>query len=253
LLLYLFFLPNIAAFRIYLPTCFHTYTIGYEEQFYLVWPLLLRRVGKRLSVLLGLLFFLPPLLEAGHLFIISHGLPLPGTVMGAVRAVLTFINYSNVPAFIAGAVGALLYIERKEMLAPLMGKRWLTLLLVAGILCLMYAGRPGSLGYVNLLSIVFALLILNLIEWDPALRSAGRAMVAGGRISYGIYIYHPVVLIFVSFLMARAPAMPAAVAYLLYLFLSLVMILLASALSYRYFERFFLRKKERFRPVLSRE
>jgi peptidoglycan/LPS O-acetylase OafA/YrhL len=253
LLLYLLFLPNVAAFRIYLPTCFHTYTIGYEEQFYLVWPFLLRRVGKRLMVLLGVLFFLPPVLEAAHLLILSHGLPFPAKVTGGIRAVLTFINYSNVPAFIAGAVGAVLYIERKKMLISVMGNRWLTGLLLVGILYLMYAGRPGSWGYVNLLSIVYALLILNLIGWDPALSRAGKVMVAGGRISYGIYIYHPAVLIFVSFLMARAPAMPAAVAYLLYLFLSLVMIFLVSAISYYYFERFFLRKKERFRPVMSRE
>ena len=42
LVLYLCFLPNVAVVGgFYLDTLFPTYTIGYEEQFYLIWPLLL--------------------------------------------------------------------------------------------------------------------------------------------------------------------------------------------------------------------
>lgn len=245
--LYLLFLPNIAGYRYYVPTCFHTYTIGYEEQFYLFWPLVLRRTGRRLAAVTGVLFFLPIVLEAVHLFIISHGLPLPGMITKWIRAGLTFIDLSNVPAFIAGAGGALFYLQGKTVLRSRAGKRWLNALLIIFLIGLMVFGRPGGLGYVNLLSLLFAVLIVNGIEWNPPMRSAGKAMVLGGTISYGIYIYHPVVLIFVSTLMAKMPALSPIVSYFLYLLVSLLLLLVLSFLSYRYFERVFLRRKERFR------
>jgi peptidoglycan/LPS O-acetylase OafA/YrhL len=245
LLLYLFFLPNVAGLKgFYLATCFHTYTIGFEEQFYLLWPLVLRKARKLLPLLLVGLFVGVGLLEAAHLWIIAHGLPLPDGWVRVIRAVLTFVNASQLPAFVAGAAGAWLYLRRGPLLGWLMGNRVVRIVVLAVLALLMQFGQPNALGYVNLVSIVFVLLILSLLE-SPVGR-VGKLLAKGGRISYGIYIYHPVVLLALSMGMERlrltVPGRPL-VSWLLYLGIAYGLVLGLSSLSYRYYERFFLRKK----------
>jgi peptidoglycan/LPS O-acetylase OafA/YrhL len=245
LLLYLLFLPNIPAVKgFFLATCFHTYTIGYEEQFYLFWPLVLRRVGRRLPLFVAALFGFVLLLEVVHLQIIAHGLPLDDRWVRGIRAVLSFINYSDVPAFIAGAAGAWIYLKRRAMLRWIMGKQLVTLALVTATVLLIGFGQPHALGYVHLVSIVFALLILNLLECRVG--GFGQWLAKGGRVSYGIYIYHPAVFLGLSVVMERtglpAHGMPL-LSYLLYTLVAYGVALGLARLSYRYYEQFFLRKK----------
>jgi peptidoglycan/LPS O-acetylase OafA/YrhL len=245
LLLYLFFLPNVAGLKgFYLATCFHTYTIGFEEQFYLFWPLVLRRVRRLLLPLLVALFVGVLLLEMAHLWIIAHGLPLPERWVRVLRAVLSFINYSELPAFVAGAAGAWLYLKRRALLGWLIGNKFVTLFTAIVLVLLMRFGRPNTPGYVNLVSVVFALLILNLLEMR--VRGVGRLLAKGGRISYGIYIYHPVVLLALSVVVERlglmVPGWPL-LSWLLYLGVGYLVVVGLSALSYRYYEQFFLRKR----------
>ena len=248
-LLYLFFLPNIATFSgAYLPTCFHTYTIGFEEQFYLFWPLILKVIRTRLLPVLVFLFFLPPLLEILHLYIVVQPSRQEAGVVHLVRAALTFINYSNMPAFIAGALSAVLFRDPgKKVVRALGGTGW-KYLWIAVIFALMYFGIPSLNGYVNLVSIVFALLILNLVQSASGSGRISGILARGGKISYGIYIFHPAVLILVSACMAKTAIgsfLPPLTMYLLYLLLSSLLVLLISAGSYRYFERAFLKRKER--------
>src|SRR6185437_1276712 len=59
-LLYLFILPNIAMLTGYSsPASFQLYTIGFEEQFYAFWPLVVRKTSSRPVALLAVVFFLP--------------------------------------------------------------------------------------------------------------------------------------------------------------------------------------------------
>jgi peptidoglycan/LPS O-acetylase OafA/YrhL len=252
-LLYMLFLPNVAALRgYYLSTCFHTYTIGYEEQFYLFWPLILRKAGRHFGTLLVGLFILPLVLEIAHLQIIAHGLPLPGKIAYGVRSVLSFINYSNMSAFIAGAIAAFLFLKGGKKLQAIGGKKIWGWLLTGVVLVLMCFTIPEGLGYVNVVSILFSSLILNLVLSGAGGGKIGLILARGGKISYGIYIYHPVVLIFVSFCMAKGHMVFAGrpmLTYLLYLTLSFALLLAVAAVSYKYFEQFFLRKKRRFTEV----
>jgi peptidoglycan/LPS O-acetylase OafA/YrhL len=245
-LLYALFLPNIVPFTgFYLATCFHTYTIGYEEQFYLFWPLILRRAGRYLRYALAGLFLLPVLLEIVHGWLMTHGYALPGRWDGLVRETLDFI-----PAFIAGAIAAFLYLEGSDRLRVFIGKKIWRYGLIALIGSLMWFIIPGRTGYSGMVSLLFAFLILHLVQSDAGVGRIGMLLARGGKISYGIYIYHAAVLIGVSLFMTRMHIAIAGwplLTYLIYLLLSFVLLLLTAAASYRYFEKFFLRKKERWR------
>jgi peptidoglycan/LPS O-acetylase OafA/YrhL len=258
LLLFLLFLPNIAMLRgFYMPTCFHMYTIGFEEQFYLVWPLIVRRAGDRPLLLLGICFFAPSVLELLHVLFISHGL-LPNNKPAAIiQAVLMFINYFNIPAFGAGAAGAYWYFWAGEKQLEVVGKkiwRWLLLVLITTLMCL---GKPWTVGYVNLLSVLFVFLILNMVISGMEHPTNRSILSQGGKISYGIYIYHPAVflLVFNYVINGRFNVGHPLRGYFIYLILSLALVLVIATLSYKYFELPFLRKKDRFRqppdPAIS--
>ena len=252
-LLYLLMLPNLAMFGgYYLATCYHTYTIGFEEQFYLFWPLFVRKAGGRAGYVLAVLFALPWALDLLRVRLMPGGLPISLNGANLGRGVLIFISLSNIPAFIAGAAAAWLYLKSGRKFRAIAGNRIWRLALAGAVLFLMCCTVPEGPGYVNGVSVIFALLILNLAWSEGGGGWIGAVLVRGGRISYGIYIYHVAVFIAVSIGMKRAhvvfPGRPM-LTYLLYVLASLILLLLVSAVSYRYFEQYFLRKKKRFRPI----
>jgi len=253
-LLYLFFLPNVAVLGgFYLASCFHTYTIGYEEQFYLFWPLLLRKARRSLGYVLAGLYLLPWAADLIRVRIVAGE---PGLSSGThlTGQVLTFISLSNLPAFAAGTAAALIYLgyfgAGRRTLA-FTGSRLCRYSLIAGILLLLYFTVPGPPGYANGISVLFALLILNLVVSEAQGGWIGALLAKGGRISYGIYMYHVAVLIFVSFCMARwhtgSPGRPV-LTYLCYLAVSFGVLLPTATISRRWLEGYFLRRKELFEP-----
>jgi peptidoglycan/LPS O-acetylase OafA/YrhL len=246
LLLYVCFLPNIVPHTgYYLATCFHTYTVGYEEQFYLFWPMVLRNAGRRLGYGLAVLFFVPVLLDLLYYWLLGHGHVLPRPVDGFVQEALGFI-----PAFVAGGIAAFLFLQGRERILRIIGWKGTRYLTITVILALMYFVPPFWIGYTNLVAAIFALLILNLVLSNVSGGKIGAILAKGGKVSYGIYIYHAAILIFVSLAMNRvrfAVAGQPLVTYLIYLLLSFGLLLLTAAASYRYFERRFLRMKDRWR------
>jgi peptidoglycan/LPS O-acetylase OafA/YrhL len=250
LVLYLCFLPNVAVLGgFYLDTLFPTYTIGYEEQFYLVWPWILSRCGKRLISLLAGLLILPLLLQFIHLAIVTHEIPLRGAAAKAVRRVLTFVEYSNMSAFIAGAMAAVVYLKGSERMSRITGRAIWVWVLGLAIAALMLFKYPAGWGYCQLLSLLYALLILCLVH-RPGVKGVWALLVRGGKWSYGIYIYHPVLFILVAWMIDRwhwsFDGHPL-LTYLLFLTVTFVCTLAVASLSYRFFEKRFLLWKGRFR------
>jgi peptidoglycan/LPS O-acetylase OafA/YrhL len=243
-LLYVLFLPNLAAYiGPIVPTCFQTYTIGFEEQFYLGWPLVIRAGRKLLIWLLTALFIGHFLLEMLHLYLVRqtpgqhHGIP------GIMKICLTFINYSNLPAFIAGGFAGWIFLYGvPRLLAWIRGRIW-TYLLPVCILIMMCCADVQTTGFVNILSIAYAWLILNLVLRNAEMGKLQTLLTRGGEISYGIYIYHPAVFILVSGVLKRAFSPNLASTYFLYLGISFLLVIMVSSISYRYLERPFLRRK----------
>jgi peptidoglycan/LPS O-acetylase OafA/YrhL len=250
-LLYLFFLPNVAVLGgFYLASCFHTYTIGYEEQFYLFWPLLLRKARRSLGYVLAGLYLLPWAADVIRARVVA-GKPELSTGTHPAGQVLNFISLSNLPAFAAGTAAALIYLGGGKRLLAFAGNRLWRYVLTGGILVLLCFTVPGPPGYGNGVSALFALLILNLVASGVQGGWIGAVLAKGGRISYGTYMYHVAVLIFVAFFMARwhigFPGRPM-LTYLCYLAVSFGVLLPTAAISRRYLEGYFLRRKELFEP-----
>lgn len=256
LIFYLLFLPNVVPLfqQIFYPLCFHTYTIGYEEQFYLFWPLIMKKTGKYAITFFIILFLCPIILQVFHGWLISNS-SNKKDFFYFLRGILTFIQYSNVQAFIAGGIAAQIFIYYSNRIKAI-ANRWVTILLVLIIIYLMYIGPSSTALYVNMVALIFASLIINIVQLKFLDNKLFYVLTKLGKASYSIYIFHPAILLLVSFLLSKGFLKNfnnSIFEYCGYLLISIILTLIVSMISYTYFESVFLKKKSKFEPQMLKQ
>jgi peptidoglycan/LPS O-acetylase OafA/YrhL len=209
----------------------HLWSLAVEEQFYLVWPFLVLFVPRR---------FLVPILWGAILF--SFGLRFP---LAAHHRDVYSLTLTRLDGLSAGAILAVLH-SRGAL------QRWRTLLGWMAMACGLVIVVAGSLyrnsGAVFFASIKYTLLAAmyaGLIGWlicSPeawlSRTLAIRPMRFIGRISYGLYVWHPFVLSTIFARMHhRRPWVEACLGYSL--------VFAVAYASWYGYERQFLRLKER--------
>jgi peptidoglycan/LPS O-acetylase OafA/YrhL len=206
------------------------WSVSVEEQFYVLWPLALKRfgvgaVGRMAAVMILTAWVVRAAMEAG----------------GASQTALWLNTFGWLDAIGAGALVAVLFYRRLPNLPP-----WARVgLLVGGVGAWVF----GSCLYV--LGVPFTLLALLNIGGAVAMLCgalgggllASRPMVFFGRISYGLYVFHAAALYVTDTLTRNAT---------LRVVLSFAFTAAASVASYYVLELPFLRLKERFTHVVSR-
>jgi peptidoglycan/LPS O-acetylase OafA/YrhL len=226
------------------------WSVAIEEQFYLVWPVLLKHIAPRRLwvVFLGLLVLAP----AVRVYLIGLELPHPGIycntlarldpiALGGLLALalhgreLTLSRPVRLALVLAG-IGGIIGMERLAPVyvsPPPMALTWTytAIAVCAGLLLVAGLGGPRDSGLL-----------------------ARPAIVYLGRISYGLYVFHHFALRLVGAAVGlneptRMPAMGTVVTWWVGGFL---LTLAFAAVSYRYLERPFLRLKTRFARVPSR-
>ena len=202
-----------------------TWSLAIEEQFYLVWPVLLRAVSRRLLASIGTtLFAMGPLMR--FLFLPSHG-PL----------LMYLKTYTHFDAILLGSLLALWFTSRQ--FRPGIAKlcMWMALLVgCIGTVVLISSAGAGAQASVFLFSFL-ALASVGLIGLSvlPAFPLAfvftWKPVRYIGKISYGIYLFHLQTFETVEHLTARL-RLPAAIVILLQLACAVAV----AALSWGFFE-----------------
>ena len=214
----------------------HTWSLSIEEQFYLCWPVLLcalLRLGGRRAVLWGAL--VGSMLVLIDRIVLASSFPLP---------YLTYFRTdTRVDSLLIGA--ALAALSAQGVLARIPG-RVLRVAAIVGIATLTAVAlhypfdKLDRAGY-TAIALAAAGVLAAVVAPDgwSALRSAlgWRPLVMVGRVSYGFYLYHFVILHGV--VLRLVPMGPLAA------LITLVLTLGVAGLSYRYVEQPFLRMKER--------
>lgn len=243
LLLLGFLLPNLQLMLVG-PIAYisQAWSIGVQEQFYLIWPLLIGVVGRQkhlkyvvmllllgfLSVKFSYLLFPPSLTEVLHLNwvnrVLSNTFRLDWMMWGSLFAVLHTTGTS---------------------------RRWLTngltqCLIYAAFFGLLTAGTlfpeiVGKLFFWDACAILAALLLYNLVQPSSLLNLEFRWLGKVGTWSYGIYMLH----VLVAWPLIKVFGTRDFVLYPL-VFCGTIGL---SWLSYSYFERPFLRLKDQFTIV----
>ncbi len=184
---YLLFVPHIAVFFDVVSYLAHTWSIGSEEQFYLIWPILVKIFHKRI---IGLCIF----------FIASIAVIKGIAYQADFNILFAYLDISRMNAMITGGLFAMIYRHKDKLfidrIYQFLTNKWMEGLSI--ILVLVVFLNHQSLGLLkhDLFSMVSALLILNAATRKSSMigleRSSGLSYL--GRISYGIYMYHPIII-----------------------------------------------------------
>jgi peptidoglycan/LPS O-acetylase OafA/YrhL len=220
-------------------TCFaHLWSLGVEEQFYLVWPWILLFTPKRFR--LAVIFFLV-VLGLGYNTVFYKD-----PYIGA-------IPFADLPTLGAGGILGCLYVSRHRVLEWLTEKRHLlfgiTFLHLILVLIFFQDSSPIWHFYreIALSSCTFSTVLVSIYGWRGLIGYITRNRVIQylGMISYGIYLYHmPIPFLYRAIAGKYFPSVHMSPwVFLVFCFTVTVGV---AALSYKYIETPFLRLKRYF-------
>lgn len=246
--LYVCMLPNMVM----IPYAAQAWSVGIEEQFYLIYPLLLKFIKRTflLLTLLVLVIFSPEVLS---------GLMALESIHSNTRLliILNLLNNFSISfsCIAIGCAGAWLLKSRYTTILNLIYRKEAQIVsaLVLAVL-FFFTNENEVIGDVRVYATLFCVLIINMaLNPQSVFNLENRVMNFLGRISYGMYMYHPVMIV-IALQMQRQllggdfQHWPANL--LLYVS-SILFTILVSALSYNYIEKPFLQIKNRFSLIKS--
>lgn len=220
------------------------WSLSVEEQYYLIWPLLLILLPARAILpVLGALIAANVLISAGVFGDVSMR-------TGPLLLALPFPTYA--PILMGSALAVILNTPRGfAMLWPLIGARAAAPVLAVLIVALTFLlpeplqGWPNLVMHLAMTALVGALIIREDTVLSPGLRFPPLARI--GVVSYGIYLLHPIVHHFAAALAGRLGLEGAHPIYLAFYWGGSWA---AAELSFRLFETPFLRLRHgRSRPA----
>lgn len=240
-LLHLFFIPNVAtAIYGFIPYIAQAWSIGTEEQSYFIWPIVLNKFKKyRLHLMVGIVFF--------HFFVrilLSNTLELP---IPYKETMLKFWMHFNVDAIAIGSIFAIVLVNENTILKYILNTKLFYLVTLITVTLLLGAIKIPYFHY-PFYAILFGVIIINLAE-NKRLSNVLEWKVINylGKISYGIYMYHFIVLIPVLMLVSYINLDNIIIIYSLITTITIAI----SSFSYHYFEAYFLKMKLKYSFIKS--
>ena len=243
--MYYLILPNLAMSGfgsiMHIP---HLWSIGVEEQFYLIWPLIIKFFKRKaIIVIMLLIVLLIPLIPHGADFLAVR---IP-SMKGFFKVLRLFFQYFLINSMAIGGLLAFVYYKYEEVLKSKLTVGISSLIV---IICLI----PWILGmhfYVLndvVYPLIFGLLILVVSVSKPLLLLENRIFSYLGKISYGIYVYHWIVIYYVtSFLVKNF----GEVNYFISLTIITILTVVLAAISYELMEKRILKFKSKFALIKS--
>lgn len=214
----------------------HYWSIGVEEQFYLIWPWIAKISAKKI-LLISISFFV-------LIFLIKIGL---WWVLGPKATLYRIISVTRIHCMMVGAAGAFLYSKGNSRITDLLSSKWIQVLswgffIIMGI-NLVYIPSVVSHEAIALFSLS---MILGQVCTEKSIFSLENKIFNFiGNISYGIYIIHPLIIFLLS-MVFKGIVMPTGIKYILVFASVIASTLITAYASFRFLESPFLKLKDRY-------
>jgi len=233
------------------PSFTHFWSLCVEEQFYLLWPFLVRGAGRRGVIAVGTLLVFVAI--ASRLYI-RHAFAEP-----QMHEMVYDFTPCRMDALAVGALAAaLLRGERgAQWIARIGATRWIA----GGVVLLLVALAAGRLNRIGagmqtygytLIAFAFAAVLIGALAREawPARWLGWAPLRRCGLYSYGMYVFYAPLHIFVGLplmqRLGRAPTLAEAIAYEIAAGIATFAV---AAVSYHVYERRFLALKPRLAPM----
>lgn len=219
----------------------HYWSIGVEEQFYLFWPWIVRLSKSnllRITIILAVVLLIAKLTVWG--------------IWGSSSIIYRFFMVTRFHCMIIGAIAAILYAYNNRVIVNIISHK-----------------ATQAISWVLFFSMGFGIVNIPAVIGQELIALASTSMILGqiicnkrlfnletkffdfiGKISYGIYVIHPLIIILLSHLFKQLDIDIYLKLLLVYLSVSISTILIAW-ISYKYYETPFLKLKRRFMIVKS--
>lgn len=247
ILMLIFVLPNFL--EIIIPYAAQSWAIGIEEQFYLVQPLLVKLLRNKISIfvcLLTIVFSYEILSKSVDFLTNLLKVKLPFVVIDFIQETQYFGCIA-----IGCIAGIILFYKVKNILKLLFNKYFQISLLIIFV-CLIvinYQYQGQRVIDYRWYALLFGGIIINIASnrKNPIARD-NNIFDFLGKISYGLYMYHPVCIgLTLGSLANFSSIQPTGIFFNAIVYLcSIGSTILVSTLSYNYFEGYFLRLKKNF-------
>ncbi len=247
LLLYLLILPNV-AFSLFpsVPYIGQAWSIGVEEQFYIIWPLLLSKSKSIIKTMLIIIF----VLVFFKILVLLLGKFSATTFWYEPLKLL--VAMSKFECMAIGGIGAYLLYTNNSLLRIIYMPLVFLVSILVSILLIYFTPDRLQDGIHLVYSILFLQIILFVAKQQSSSLFENKLFNYLGKISYGIYMYHFMVIPFCLNIYLKHFAFNSIVLENLFIYGATILItLLMSAISYTFFESRFIKLKSQYARVKS--
>lgn len=243
--LYLLFIPNIAKVnQNFIAGATHLWSIGVEEQFYLIWPLLIITFKKNLLKLFIVIFVIITLIPSFIDFTFIR-LPVLQDFIQLKHFVSSFFISFKINAMALGAIIA--YFSHKNKIIP----RSLFSRSIESIMFLLISfswilGLHFGVFTDEIYAIGFSILLFSITNNNASILIFKNPIVDYlGKISYGLYVYHWIVIVLVIEILKKMNInfneQILLSNFLIYIF-SIGITIVLSHFSFKHIELYFMKK-----------
>ena len=247
LFLYLIILPNLAySMFSAVPNIGQVWSIGIEEQFYILWPLIIAKSKNIIKTLVYIMI---------GLILLKIGILVLGFFVHDATWYISlkkFVAMSKFECMALGGIGAVMLFNKHVFLKYFLNKQLLSLSLIL-IPCLIFLTPPSIQDGIHLAySFLFLVIIIHVSAGKVKLNLENDVLNYLGKISYGIYMYHFMVIPFVLWLCKRYLIVDSEVLMNIIIYtLTILLTIIVSGLSYKFFELPFIKMKSKYSPIKS--
>lgn len=221
------------------PLLFHTWSLAVEEQFYLLWPMIIFLIPRKAEFPVLLSIFFSGILAKIY-FINFYS--CPGTIKG-----LTLLYFDTLGA---GALLAYFIHYKKEAVLSFLEK-YADIIFFIGLIssATLTMAAVNDAFFLPLTIMIMATALVYIAAHkeksvlDPILKLGILSRI--GKISYGLYLFHKPVPFFFNYIYAKT-GFPLIQNWVVLAFIYFAIALLIATLSYRFFEKPILALKEKF-------